>query len=219
MDLIQTDVLIQGNTLAGWMAACSLLRQRDCRVLMLEDTTHEASFFIDQMNVPLLPGDSVQAYYADVRRAGAYQNDPVLVRALCEDSTEVLAELKALGHIPLALPASGRTVALHDEFVCNVLSQACRSHPAFRLMHGEGLRLMKKDGRIQGALGWDAESRDFFAISAGTALVTGRCGPTDSASGFSMAYYAGAELTDLDFTVDQIIRSAAVPVFGRRGDG
>ena len=76
MRLLSTDVLIIGGGLAALTAAHTLYAQgADQRVLMLSQG-RGASPWVHGFNVPLLPEDSVECFYQDVRRSGYRQNDP-----------------------------------------------------------------------------------------------------------------------------------------------
>ncbi|MEM9504211.1 MAG: fumarate reductase/succinate dehydrogenase flavoprotein subunit [Cyanobacteria bacterium P01_E01_bin.43] len=85
-------------------------------------------------------------------------------------------------------------------------------------------RVMVQDGRVTGAVGLDVRSGDFVVIQAkAVVLCTGACGrlglpasgylygtyenPTNAGDGYSMAYHAGAELTNIEcFQINPLIK-------------
>ena len=85
-------------------------------------------------------------------------------------------------------------------------------------------RVMVQDGRVIGAVGLDVRSGDFVVIQAkAVVLCTGACGrlglpasgylygtyenPTNAGDGYSMAYHAGAELTNIEcFQINPLIK-------------
>lgn len=85
-------------------------------------------------------------------------------------------------------------------------------------------RVMVQDGRAIGAVGLDVRSGDFVVIQAkAVILCTGACGrlglpasgylygtyenPTNAGDGYSMAYHAGAELTNIEcFQINPLIK-------------
>jgi succinate dehydrogenase/fumarate reductase flavoprotein subunit len=85
-------------------------------------------------------------------------------------------------------------------------------------------RVMVQNGRVTGAVGFDVRSGDFVVIQAkAVVLCTGACGrlglpasgylygtyenPTNAGDGYSMAYHAGAELTNIEcFQINPLIK-------------
>ncbi|MFG6106751.1 fumarate reductase/succinate dehydrogenase flavoprotein subunit [Leptothoe sp. EHU-05/26/07-4] len=85
-------------------------------------------------------------------------------------------------------------------------------------------RVMVKEGRVIGAVGFDVRKGDFVVIQAkAVVLCTGACGrlglpasgylygtyenPTNAGDGYSMAYHAGAELTNIEcFQINPLIK-------------
>lgn len=242
MDVLHTDVLIVGGGLSSWMAAHTLLARKSCRVLMLSDG-QGASPWVHGFNVPLHADDSIACFYQDTRRSGYKQNDPRLARALCQDSTSIFEEMLSLGAVfnrgadggyQLLRPLGAshpRVASIGNETgpaIMEKLKERVCAHPGFsQLEHARALRLMVRDGRIQGALFWDQERRAFSAVSAGCVLLA--CGgfgriypfstnlPDGGGDGVAMAYYAGADLVDMEFI--QFEPSAAVYPNGVRGKG
>lgn len=85
-------------------------------------------------------------------------------------------------------------------------------------------RVMVQNGRVTGAVGFDVRNGDFVVIQAkAVVLCTGACGrlglpasgylygtyenPTNAGDGYSMAYHAGAELTNIEcFQINPLIK-------------
>ena len=85
-------------------------------------------------------------------------------------------------------------------------------------------RVMVQDGRVTGAVGLDVRNGNFVVIQAkAVVLCTGACGrlglpasgylygtyenPTNAGDGYSMAYHAGAELTNIEcFQINPLIK-------------
>ncbi len=85
-------------------------------------------------------------------------------------------------------------------------------------------RVMVQDGRVTGAVGFDVRNGNFVVIQAkAVVLCTGACGrlglpasgylygtyenPTNAGDGYSMAYHAGAELTNIEcFQINPLIK-------------
>ena len=242
MDVLHTDVLIVGGGLSSWMAAHTLLARKNCRVLMLSDG-QGASPWVHGFNVPLHADDSIACFYQDTRRSGYKQNDPRLARALCEDSISIFEEMLSLGAVfnrtadggyQLLRPLGAshpRVASIGNETgpaIMEKLKEKVCANDGFRhLHHARALRLMMKDGRVQGALAWNKETKSFLAISAGCVLLAnggfGRIYPFSTnlpdggGDGVAMAYYAGADLVDMEFI--QFEPSAAVHPEGVRGKG
>lgn len=243
MRLLSTDVLIIGGGLAALTAAHTLYAQgADQRVLMLSQG-RGASPWVHGFNVPLLPEDSVECFYQDVRRSGYRQNDPALARALCADSEAVFSWAQGLG-VSFNRTAEGgyqllrplgashpRVASIGNETgpaLMRRLEEALARQPGFSEMKNtRALRLFAPAGRAQGALCWDAEEKEFFAVSAASVLLC--CGgfgriypfstnrPDGGGDGIAMAFEAGAELVDLEFV--QFEPSAAVWPQAVRGQG
>ena len=214
MEIYTTDVLILGGGISAYMAAYTMMKKRKKDEVMLV-TPHrggEAARELAGMALPRMSGgDTISQYIQDTLTAGASQNDPALVKVLCEESAQVFDRVRTIMEFDLPeegarfRPVTGAKTALWKE-----LSDTVSKHAQIR----EGchaLRLLIREGRVQGALCYDEPKRAFFAVSAGTVvLATGGYGDIyrenaeekalrNNGSGVGLAYYAGAELADLEF--------------------
>lgn len=215
MEVYSTDVLILGGGISAYMAAYTMMKKRKKDEVMLITPRRggEAAHELTGMALPRMAGgDTISQYTQDTLTAGDGQNDPSLVRPLCEESAQVFDRVRTIMEFDLPeegarfRPVTGDKTALWKE-----LSDTVSKHAEIK----EGchaLRLLIRDGRVQGALCYDEPKRAFFAVSAGTVvLATGGYGDLyrenadakslrNGSSGIGLAYYAGAELADLEFT-------------------
>ncbi len=105
-----------------------------------------------------------------------------------------------------------------------ILTRQVKKHKAKVTNRVMATRVMVKDGRAIGAVGFDVRNGDFVVIQAkAVVLSTGACGrlglpesgylygtyenPTNAGDGYSMAYHAGAELTNIEcFQINPLIK-------------
>ena len=214
MEIFTTDVLILGGGLSAYMAAYTMLKKRKKDRIMIVSPGRggESARGLNGMALPRMDGDTIGQYTRDTLAAGVRQNDPALVKALCEESAQIFDRARAFADFGPPeeggrfRPVIGYKKALWQELSANVGKYA-------EVKEGcHGLRLFVQDDRIQGALCYDEPNRAFFAVSVGTVvLATG--GYSDlyrenmdikslrsAGSGLGLAYFAGAELADLEFT-------------------
>lgn len=189
MKALHADAVIIGHTLAGWMAAHTLLKQIHGRVLLIQEA--DPGFFHTPVLIQYPHGAySADACYQDMRRMGCGQNDPDLLHVLCAESAQAVQALESRGI--LLQPVDERRSALSGD-----LFRALVPREVFHASWA-GLRLCVSEGRVQGVLCADLETGEFFLISAGTVLLAGS-GYTPGCGTLAMAYYAGASLADLEF--------------------
>ena len=96
-----------------------------------------------------------------------------------------------------------------------ILARQVKKHKAKVTNRVMATRVIVQDGRAVGAVGFDVRNGDFVVIQAkAVVLCTGACGrlglpesgylygtyenPTNAGDGYSMAYHAGAELTNIE---------------------
>ena len=226
----QTDVLIIGGGLSGMMAAKHLVDRSPLRPLIVADG-QGASPWVHGFNVPIGPGDSAEAFYQDTMVSGHGVNRPELARALCNSAISCFEELQALGlrfnrqgdGYQLLRPLGSshpRVVSVGNETGPAILAvlRASLTGRADWMAHGRALRLRVEDGRVTGALVYDAAASEWLTIAAGAVILAcgGFCGiypfstnKRDSGGdGVAMALEAGCRLTDMEFI--QFEPSAAV---------
>ena len=226
----QTDCLILGGGLAGWMAAREAAAA-GLKTMLLHDGMG-ASPWVHGFNVPVYPEDSADIFLQDTLASGQGLSDPALARALCQDAAEVFDEIRAMGlsfnrekdgsyQALRPLGASWpRVVSIGNETGAAILTRlkemlkgSVTELPATR-----ALKLLKDGSRVCGALAYDAAGKRWLNLRANAVVLAcgGYCGiypvstnKRDSGGdGVAMAYEAGAELCDMEFI--QFEPSAAV---------
>ena len=95
MITLQTDCLVLGGGLAGWMAAREAAAA-GLKTMLLHDGMG-ASPWVHGFNVPVYPEDSADIFLQDTLASGQGLSDPALARALCQDAAEVFDEIRAMG--------------------------------------------------------------------------------------------------------------------------
>ncbi len=210
MEIIKTDLLIVGGGLSAYMAASTLLKKRKKDQIMLVSACQggQEDHEIAGLSLPRMNGDSVEQFYEDTRKAGFYQNDPALVRLVCEESEAVFDRARTVAQF--APPEEGsrfRPLTSNNDLI-KAMEESFGKHVEKR-DGSHCLRLLVKDSRIQGALCYDRIHNVFFAVSTGTVLLavggygelygTNANNSVRSGDGIGLAYYAGAKMADLEF--------------------
>lgn len=230
MIVLQTDCLILGGGLAGWMAARETAAA-GVKTTLLHDGMG-ASPWVHGFNVPVHPEDSADLFLRDTLASGRGLSDPALARALCQDAAEVFDEMRALGlsfnrekdggyQALRPLGASWpRVVSIGNETGAEILTRLKETlrDSVTELPGTRALKLLKDGGRVCGALAYDAAGKRWLTLRAKAVVLAcgGYCGiypfstnKRDSGGdGVAMAYEAGAELCDMEFI--QFEPSAAV---------
>ncbi len=213
MQIYTTDVLILGGGLSAYMAAYTMLKKRrkDRIMIVAPNRAGESARALRGMALSRLEGDSAVKYGQDTLTVGAHQNDPALVKVLSEESTAVFDRVRTVVNFDLPEENSRfRPVTGDKNALWNTLAESVEKQAEVR----KGcccLRLLIQEDRVQGALCYDEGKRAFFAVSTGTVvLATGGYGELyrenadfaslrGAGSGVGLAYYAGAEMADLEF--------------------
>ena len=91
------DVLIVGAGVAGMN--CALHLPQDTRALMIaKGGLRESDSFLAQGGICVLRGEEdFEGYFEDTMKAGHYENDPLAVRCMIENSRDTIEELISLG--------------------------------------------------------------------------------------------------------------------------
>ncbi len=220
MEKVKTDVLVIGSGLAG-LTAAYVLSHENKDITILSDGSG-ASPWIHAFCVPLDQNDSVEAYYNDTLSSGCYLNNPVLARALCDDSIICFERLEALGikfdrdgdQYRLLRPLGASYPRLVScprgagpEIMARI-SGELNGNVRF-LKNSRAIRLYTQEGIASGALVYDKSAESFFVIQAKAVILAsgGFCGiypfstnkHDSGGDGIAMAFNAGANLIDLEF--------------------
>lgn len=220
---MKTDILIIGGGLSAFVAADTVIRQSNCQVTTLHWGSG-ASAYIHGFCMPLGQGDSVTLFAEDTRNAGYGQNDPELVRRLCEESLALMPYFRELGldldreegtysllrSLGSSVPRIAKIQNNTGPVMLHTLRERLKRSGRFReLANHRALELVKQDGRIVGARCYDGREKIWYTISAGAVILAsggfGRLFPESTNSsdiggdGCAMALLAGAELVDMEF--------------------
>jgi len=226
---IETDVLILGGGGAGACAALALeesgltvhlatkLRLGDSNTIMAEGGI-QASLGVD---------DSPRRHFADAYVGGHGNNDPDLLRVLCENSADTIRWLGQLGCIldtnedgtfqlrPGGGTSLPRVLACKDYTgleIMRVLKDAVLLSSTKTLQNHAALELLDDGGgQVSGAVLWDRSRGNLVTVSARAVIIaTGGSGqlrfqefPTSNhlgaaGDGLILAYRQGCKLVDSD---------------------
>lgn len=239
---MKTDVLIIGGGTAGTMAAIKAKQANpEGNVLILEKANIRRSGAIamgmDGVNTAVIPGNSTPEQYV---REITISNDGILnQKAVYQTGKlgfEVIQELESWG-VKFQKDAQGdydlKQVHRVGKYVLpmpegkdlkQILTRQVKRHKAKVTNRVMATRVLVKDGRAIGAVGFDVRNGDFVVIQAkAVVLCTGASGrlglpasgylygtyenPTNAGDGYSMAYHAGAELSNIEcFQINPLIK-------------
>lgn len=239
---LKTDVLIVGGGTAGTMAAIKAKQANpEAEVLILEKANIRRSGAIamgmDGVNTAVIPGNSTPEQYVReitiandgiLNQKAVYQTGKLGYEVIQElDSWGVKFQKDAYGNYDLKqVHRVGKYVLPMPEGkdLKKILTRQVKRHQAKVTNRVMATRVMVKDGRAIGAVGFDVRNGDFVVIQAkAVVLCTGACGrlglpesgylygtyenPTNAGDGYSMAYHAGAELTNIEcFQINPLIK-------------
>ncbi|MEH1945518.1 MAG: fumarate reductase/succinate dehydrogenase flavoprotein subunit [Nostoc sp.] len=239
---IKTDVLVIGGGTAGTMAGIKAKQANpDAEVLILEKANIRRSGAIamgmDGVNTAVIPGHSTPEQY--VREITLANDGIVNQKAVYQTGKlgyEVIQELESWG-VKFQKDAQGnydlKQVHRVGKYVLpmpegkdlkTILTRQVKRHKVKVTNRVMATRVLVKEGRAIGAVGFDVRSGDYIVIQAkAVILCTGACGrlglpasgylygtyenPTNAGDGYSMAYHAGAELSNIEcFQVNPLIK-------------
>ncbi len=239
---LKTDVLVIGGGTAGTMAAIKAKQANpEAEVLILEKANIRRSGAIamgmDGVNTAVIPGNSTAEQYVReitiandgiLNQKAVYQTGNLGYEVIQElDSWGVKFQKDTYGNYDLKqVHRVGKYVLPMPEGkdLKKILTRQVKKHKAKVTNRVMATRVMVKDGRAIGAVGFDVRNGDFVVIQAkAVVLSTGACGrlglpesgylygtyenPTNAGDGYSMAYHAGAELTNIEcFQINPLIK-------------
>jgi succinate dehydrogenase/fumarate reductase flavoprotein subunit len=239
---IKTDVLVIGGGTAGTMAGIKAKQANpDAEVLILEKANIRRSGAIamgmDGVNTAVIPGHSTPEQYV---REITLANDGILnQKAVYQTGKlgyEVIQELESWG-VKFQKDVQGnydlKQVHRVGKYVLpmpegkdlkTILTRQVKRHKVKVTNRVMATRVLVKEGRAVGAVGFDVRNGDYIVIQAKVVILcTGACGrlglpasgylygtyenPTNAGDGYSMAYHAGAELSNIEcFQVNPLIK-------------
>ncbi|GHU73207.1 fumarate reductase subunit A [Clostridia bacterium] len=230
MKTIQTDLLVIGGGLSG-LTAADTAAAYGVRALVVRDG-RGASPWVHGFNAPLSPEDSVEAFMEDTLRCGYGLGEPELVRALCENGTNIVETLEHAGlrfnrdaaGTPLLLRPLGsrypRVASVGNETgIAIIRSIEASAEGRFDILeNSRAIALRTVSGHVRGALVYDTLENTMIYVAASTVVLAagGFCGiypfttnkQDSSGDGIAMAFRAGAPLIDVELI--QFEPSAAI---------
>ena len=239
---LKTDVLVIGGGTAGTMAGIKAKQANpDGDVLILEKANIRRSGAIamgmDGVNTAVIPGHSTPEQY--VREVTIANDGIVNQKAVLQTGKlgyETIQELESWG-VKFQKDEQGdydlKQVHRVGKYVLPmpegkdlkpILTRQVKRHEVNVTNRVMATRVIVRDGRAIGAIGFDVRTGDFVVIQAkAVILCTGACGrlglpasgylygtyenPTNAGDGYSMAYHAGAELSNLEcYQINPLIK-------------
>lgn len=229
--MISVDALVIGGGLSARRCAQALGEQYD--VLLIHDGGG-ASPYIHGLCIPLAAEDSLELFIRDTMESGKHQNNPTLVRTLCEGALSLAEEFtfdrQSNGEYDLLRPLGAsvaRVASIHEHTGAYVMGEIAKNKTFRERADMRAMRLLCENGRVVGALCYNKKEDCWEHIRArAICLATGGFGgvfpfSTNSedigGDGIAMAYEAGCELCDMEFI--QFEPTAALSPEGVRGKG
>lgn len=216
-------VIIIGSGIAGLMAADQIAGMPGVQITVLS-TGAGVSPYVHGINIPLYEKDSVRIFKEDTMNSGYDLSDHRLVDCLCQDSLDVYKDLINLGVEPdqkdgsyIFLKPLGssypRIISSGNKTGVKIINRLRNKLLETGSVHfkkdGRALKLLMKDGHLDGVLVYDEKSGMIQRIKAHCIILA--CGgfsgifpfSTNSSDiggdGIAMAYEAGIPLVDLEF--------------------
>ncbi|HSR10053.1 MAG TPA: FAD-binding protein, partial [Thermodesulfobacteriota bacterium] len=231
MRSFETDVLVIGGGGAGAMAAYEATKHGARVAMVLKGlpqrcgNTVLAPGAIASVGDWHVPGDSRDLHFSDTVRGGAFMNEQSLARILVEESPERIVELERIGalwqresdDVRYSLRIDGghsfhRSPYLEDRTgreMLRALFGEVRKRNIPILSNTMVLKILTRDGRVNGAAALNLESLEPVLLRAGAVILA--CGGAGNlylnttnpagatGDGFKLALDAGADLMDMEF--------------------
>ena len=225
---INTDVLIIGGGTAGCYAALTLSRDTGLSVVIAEKAHIKRSGClaagVNAINAYITEGHAPQDYvdYARKDAAGIVREDLLLTAA--EHFNEVTADMENLGLVILKdengdyVTRGNRNIKINGENFKPILAKAVQEQENVSVINRVNItKLLTKDNKVYGAVGFSLEDETAYEIHAGAVLVAtgGAAGlykpnnpgfsrhkmwypPFNTGAGYAMGIRAGAEMTSFE---------------------
>lgn len=225
---INTDVLIIGGGTAGCYAALTLSRDTGLSVVIAEKAHIKRSGClaagVNAINAYITKGHAPQDYvdYARKDAAGIVREDLLLTAA--EHFNEVTADMENLGLVILKdengdyVTRGNRNIKINGENFKPILAKAVQEQENVSVINRVNItKLLTKDNKVYGAVGFSLEDEIAYEIHAGAVLVAtgGAAGlykpnnpgfsrhkmwypPFNTGAGYAMGIRAGAEMTSFE---------------------
>ncbi|MDQ3491536.1 MAG: L-aspartate oxidase, partial [Acidobacteriota bacterium] len=224
---LETDFIVIGSGVAGLRASIALAGSGACVTVLTKDKASESNTEYAQggVAVVLSDDDNAELHEEDTLTAGAGLCDPEAVEALVTEGTQYIKELidwgtefdRDGGRLVFTREAAhSRRRILHahgdstgKEIVRALIARAGREKSINLMPFANTESLLVSDGRCVGVRFLDPilrAPRNIFAKAV--ILCTGGAGqlflhttnpPVATGDGMAMAYFAGAEMADMEF--------------------
>lgn len=246
-EVLDTDVLVVGAGGAGTRAAIEAHERGVTVAIVTEGKLPSgcSSIAMGAIQAACGTGDSVDIHFRDTMVAGAYLNDKKLVEVMVNEALQRVQDLEEYGTrivkenekyklFPFSGSTYPRAIVTNDPyrggFMRGLVEEVkCRQIEIFENIIITSL-LMENCATV-GAMGVNLQTGNFLMFgSKSTVLASGGAGqlyplttnPQDvTGDGYAMAYRAGAELMDMEFTQSRacIIHPSALKGQPPPGDG
>ena len=225
---INTDVLIIGGGTAGCYAALTLSRDTGLSVVIAEKAHIKRSGClaagVNAINAYITKGHAPQDYvdYARKDAAGIVREDLLLTAA--EHFNEVTADMENLGLVILKdengdyVTRGNRNIKINGENFKPILAKAVQEQENVSVINRVNItKLLTKDNKVYGAVGFSLEDETAYEIHADAVLVAtgGAAGlykpnnpgfsrhkmwypPFNTGAGYAMGIRSGAEMTTFE---------------------
>ncbi len=190
------DVLIVGGGLSGLQAAMTIRENAPQKKVVIADLGGGASSEVMGFCAPMGAEDSPECFIEDTLRAGAGENNPSLVKRLCNDASGVVKTLEKFGiefdkkddgsyDMLRSLGSTYHRVVhyktLTGETAIAKYREVLQSDKNVSFQKSRIVKLFEKDGKIVGALGF----KDGEAVAYNTSCVVLATGGAAGLYGFS----------------------------------
>ncbi len=222
----QFDVLIIGSGAAGLMSAIQLSEKLSVGVIAKDKILEGSSYYAQGgISAVLNPEDSFESHITDTMNTGFHLGNENSIKFLVEQAPKAIKDLEKAG-VKFSIidnqydltteggHSSNRVAHVADKtgqsIQINLLAEA-KKHKNIKLLEGfVAVDLIAKEKRCYGAYALDKNSKEIIAFSSKkTILATGGASKsylytsnpdTSTGDGIAMAYRAGCEITNMEFT-------------------
>ncbi len=228
-NIIETDVLIIGGGMSGLFAAMKA-RKEGVDVTLAEKGYFGRSgevFMAEGFYCVFNPewGHNLKEWMTQIAKAGDYMTNPAWTEVCLQNQRDRYADLNSWG-VKFIEGEDGKPLKwVRGAIEIGVLGMGWTYFPPLRaVVVKSGVKIMdrtmitdlvKQDGRVVGAIGFNTRTGDFYIFKAKATVIC-----TSGGVGEAMAYRAGCEITNKEFVMGTGSYSYAGPeYYGDRGDG
>jgi succinate dehydrogenase/fumarate reductase flavoprotein subunit len=209
----ECDILIIGGGGSGALASLEASKHERLKIILASKGPIGQSGLTPTGNGGTKAVGSADELFQDMVTGGSFLNNQDIVWFMVNEIQNSLEKLKQLG-IPIT-PLRGKSVCVPSAEILKKLRKIITKRDNIELLEDVLItRLLKSNGGISGATALDLTTGEFFVIKATTVVIatggyTGELYPhtsnnpfgissDSSGTGQAMAYFAGAELIDME---------------------